>query len=36
MIPIIAVVANRMKITEVKPWGDFTRSEGITTSEFAS
>jgi membrane protease YdiL (CAAX protease family) len=24
MIPIIAVVTNRMKITEVKPWGDFT------------
>ena len=36
MIPIIAVVANRMKISEVKPWGDFTRSEGITTSESAS
>jgi membrane protease YdiL (CAAX protease family) len=36
MIPIIAVVANRMKITGVKPWGDFTWSEGITTSEFPS
>jgi membrane protease YdiL (CAAX protease family) len=24
MIPIIAVVTNRMKISEVKPWGDFT------------
>lgn len=23
MIPIIALVANRMKITEAKPWGDF-------------
>jgi membrane protease YdiL (CAAX protease family) len=36
MIPIIAVVANRMKITGVKPWGDFKRSEGVTTSEFAT
>jgi membrane protease YdiL (CAAX protease family) len=36
MIPIIAVVTNRMKTSEVKPWGDFTRSEEFTTSEFAS
>jgi membrane protease YdiL (CAAX protease family) len=35
MIPIIAVVANRMKLTGVKPWGDFTWSEGKNTSEFA-
>jgi membrane protease YdiL (CAAX protease family) len=36
MIPIIAVVANRIKTSEVKPWGDFTKSEELTTSEFAS
>lgn len=36
MIPIIAVVANRMKISEVKPWGDFAWSEGISRPEFAS
>jgi membrane protease YdiL (CAAX protease family) len=36
MIPIIAVVANRIETSEVKPWGDFTRSEEFTTSEFAS
>ncbi|MGD2147508.1 MAG: type II CAAX endopeptidase family protein [Anaerolineae bacterium] len=27
MIPIIVVVANRLKITEVKPWGDFTNAD---------
>jgi membrane protease YdiL (CAAX protease family) len=36
MIPIIAVVANRIKLSEVKPWGDFTKSEEFTTSKFAS
>jgi membrane protease YdiL (CAAX protease family) len=36
MIPIIAVVANRMELDGVKPWGDFPGSEGITASEFAS
>jgi membrane protease YdiL (CAAX protease family) len=36
MIPIIAAVTNRMKISEVKPWGDFTESGNHTTSVFAS
>lgn len=31
MIPLIAVVADRIKTSEVKPWGDFTRSEAFTT-----
>jgi membrane protease YdiL (CAAX protease family) len=35
MIPIIAVVANRMKISGVKPWGDFASGENIGASEFA-
>jgi hypothetical protein len=36
MAPVIAVVANRIKITEVRPWGDFTQREGVTVSESAS
>jgi hypothetical protein len=36
MIPIITVVTNRIETSEVKPWGDFTRSEEFTASEFAS
>lgn len=35
MIPIIAVVADRIRIPEVKPWGDFTSSEAPAASEFA-
>jgi membrane protease YdiL (CAAX protease family) len=36
MLPIIALVTNRMKIMGVKPWGDFSRGEDITTAELAS
>lgn len=36
MIPIIAVVANRMKLTAVRPWGDVTRSARVVTPEFAA
>jgi membrane protease YdiL (CAAX protease family) len=36
MIPIIVMVANRIKLSDVKPWGDFASSEDFTTPEFAS
>jgi membrane protease YdiL (CAAX protease family) len=36
MLPIISLVTNRMKIMGVKPWGDFSRGEDITTAELAS
>jgi membrane protease YdiL (CAAX protease family) len=29
MIPIIAVVTNRIKTSEVKPWGEFIEGEGL-------
>jgi membrane protease YdiL (CAAX protease family) len=36
LVPLIALVANRTKITSVKPWGDFTLSEGTTTPQYAT
>jgi membrane protease YdiL (CAAX protease family) len=33
MIPIIAVVANRLKTPELKAWGEFTMSEDFSTPE---
>jgi membrane protease YdiL (CAAX protease family) len=36
MIPIIAVVANRRKTPEVKPWGEFTMREDFPTPELAA
>jgi membrane protease YdiL (CAAX protease family) len=34
MIPIIAVLANRLKTPEVKPWGEFTMNADFPTPEF--
>jgi membrane protease YdiL (CAAX protease family) len=36
MVPLIALVADRTKITGVRPWGDFARSEGSTPSQYAT
>jgi membrane protease YdiL (CAAX protease family) len=35
MIPVIALMTNRLKTPQVKPWGEFTMSENLPTPELA-